>query len=191
MPYKSFKDQKRYGFQMPVMSYKPEYCEDMIKLMAKGASNLELAAKFGITEKCFYDWKLKHPDFKMAWDIGYPKCFNWWMTEGKERFFMAGNDKGMKYWQTCMRNMFNFGSEEQTPRQLTTNNIQIGNMNVLANKTDVELLEILNTKLGGLKLPVIEGEIEQSLLNLEDTSKQSLLNIGTQEDDLGANNEQN
>ena len=131
------------------MKYKSEYCLKIVDLMERGYLNLEIAAKLGIAEKTFYDWKDRYPEFGEAFEKGYPKQFMWWMTKGREKFLEGDSDKGYKYWHAVMRNCFNYDAGEGKGN--TT--IQIGNMNVLNQKSDSELLQLLQDKLNNLKLP--------------------------------------
>lgn len=147
--------------------YRKEHCEKLIDLMTKGYLNLEIAAKFNIAEKTFYDWKERYPEFGEAFEIGYPKQFMWWMTKGREKYLDGENDKGYKYWHAVMRNCFNYDAGEGKGN--TT--IQIGNMNVLNQKSDTELLQLLQDKLNNLKLPdtnIIPVLTEYSIDQIQD-----------------------
>lgn len=164
MGFKSFKDQKRYGFQVPEMKYHGEYAEDLITHMEKGiCSKLELAAKFNVTERCIYIWLENNEDFKNAWDIGYPKAFSWWMSEGKKLYFK--NDKGQKFWSSCMRNFFGFDVNES--KTVTGNTINIQNNLLTGKETDQQLLEQLKGLLGKLpqvstnNLPILDLLVEE------------------------------
>lgn len=160
-------------YAMPVMKYKPEYCQRMIELMKRGYSNLELAAEFNISEACFYNWRDggDHPEFKEAYDIGYPLCFSWWMTTGRKKFLADKNDKGYGYWKTCMANMFSYGVEEKEKANKTVNNIAVNNLLITANTSDSELLDILNQKLQKVGL-LQHTSSEEDIIDV-DSSKSS------------------
>lgn len=143
---------------MPITKYKPEYCDTLIKWMGQGKSNLELAAKFGITEATFYDWRKDWPEFQEAYDIGNPKRFTFLMEKADQIFLEDKNDKGYKHWLKKIQHMYKDYAPEKAENS-TTNNIQISNMNVLNGKSDTELLEVLNQKLLKCRLEPIEVKV--------------------------------
>jgi hypothetical protein len=134
--------------------YTPEHSDKLIALMEKGLTNNQIAARLNISEKTFYKWLQDNEYFKEAYEIGDAKRFDYLMEQG-DKFFLYGeggpNDKGYKHWQKKMSYMYKNYSPESVDKG-TTNNIQIGNMNVLSTKTDGELLEILNQKLEKLRM---------------------------------------
>lgn len=143
--------------------YKPEYCDDLIKYMSQGKSNLELAAKLGITEKTFYDWRKRFPDFGDAYDLGDPLRFAALMEKADEMFLL--NDKGYKHFLKKISHMYKDYSPD-APLSSTTNNIQIGNVNMVEYQAmnEGQLFNILQTKMAQLKpiehsQDVIEGEV--------------------------------
>lgn len=137
-------------YKVPRLVYNPQHCEELIKWMSKGLTNIQICAKLGISEKTFYDWRRDRPEFQEAFDLGDPLRFNFLMEQGDELFLKGVNDKGYKHWQKKMSYMYRDYSPEASLG--TTNNIQIANMNVLNNKSDGELLEILNQKLEKLRM---------------------------------------
>lgn len=150
MPYKSLGSHSWIQFKMPKMIYKPEYCQDMVDMMAKGLSKLEIACKFDITERQFNIWLDTHEDFKNAWEVGFPKLFTWWMTEGKKKY--SKNDKGMKHWTMMVQHLFKMNVEEK----VQGNTININNNTLNYNgKSDQELLAILGNVMTEVnKLPI-------------------------------------
>jgi DNA-binding XRE family transcriptional regulator len=44
-------------------AYKPEYCEQTIKLCRLGSTDKDLADFFGVDEKTINSWKKEHPEF--------------------------------------------------------------------------------------------------------------------------------
>ncbi len=136
--------------------YTPEHCDRLISLMGKGLTNNQIAARLDISEKTFYKWLQDNETFKEAFEVGDVKRFDYLMEQG-DKFFLYGeagpNDKGYKHWQKKMNYMYkNYAPEGAQAQNQTTNNIQIGNMNVLNNKSDGELMEILQQKLEGLRM---------------------------------------
>ena len=131
--------------------------EELVKYMAKGLSNLEIAAKFDIAEKTFYEWLKNYPEFQEAYDKGDPKRFAFLMQKGDQIFLEEKNDKGYKHWQNKVNYMYkNYRPEPD--RSGTTNNIQIGNINMLEykDKSEAQLYEILQTKIS--KIKTIDGQ---------------------------------
>lgn len=130
--------------------YRADYPEKLIDLMSKGYLNLEIAAKLGVAEKTFYDWRERYPEFGEAYEIGYPQQYLWWQTKGREKYLEGDSDKGYKYWHAVMRNAFGYDVNEGKG----TTNIHINTQNnILSTKSDAELLELLQDKLNNLKLP--------------------------------------
>ena len=125
--------------------------------MAKGLSNLEISARFEIAEKTFYEWLKDYPEFQEAYEIGDPKRFAYLMSLGDRIFLEERNDKGYKHWGTKMSYMYkNYRPEPD--KSATTNNIQIGNINMLEykDKSEAQLYEILQTKIS--KIKQVEGQ---------------------------------
>lgn len=54
--------------------YKPEMCQEMIDMMAKGMLDVEIYAKWGISKNTFYRWIRENKEFSEAYEIGLPKC---------------------------------------------------------------------------------------------------------------------
>lgn len=50
--------------------YRPEYCREAEKLCANGATDMELAEHFGVTDRTIYRWKAAHPEFSQALKSG-------------------------------------------------------------------------------------------------------------------------
>ena|SRR6476646_10678303 len=124
--------------------FNSEYCEEVIKLMADGALDYNLCAKWGISRQTLWRWKNDIPEFSDAYDKGMELCECWWSEWGKQG--MQGKIRGFNFmaWQSFMNNKFNWKQKSDAPQ------INIGNMNVLSSKSNDELLEILNQKLNRL-----------------------------------------
>lgn len=149
--------------KVPWKVYNPEYCDDLIKYMSKGLSNIQIAAKLGISEVTFYKWKDAHPDFAEAYDLGDPKRFDYLMEQADKAFLEEKNDKGYKHWKNKMSFIYkNYVPEAKMP----TSTINIGNMNVLQQKSEQELLEIFSNKLNKNK-DIIEAKLIDKKLDHE------------------------
>lgn len=129
--------------------YRPSRCDELIVLLGKGLSNIEIAAKLKISEKQFYEWLKTHPEFKEAFEIGDPQRFSFLMEKADKTFLEDKNDKGYKHWLKKMSYIYSKYSPEAAASIATTNNYQIGNVNMLKyeGRSESELLEILQSKM--------------------------------------------
>lgn len=134
--------------------YTPECCDTLLKGMEKGLCDYQIAAKIGISFPTFLKWKEEYSDFREAYEIGDPKRFSFLM-EKADKIFLEGeagpNDKGYKHWLKKMNYMYKDYSPEAKIQGNTTN-IQINNIKALGEKSDGELLEILQQKLSALRV---------------------------------------
>lgn len=135
----------------------------LVEMMSKGMLDCEIYAEWGITRETFCKWKREHEEFKEAHEEGMPKCEAVYVRKMRE-CWLSGDDKGFKYCIALMNNKFGWGKDES--KGSTTNNIQIGNMNVLQAKSNTELLEILQQKLKTLSqyqdVKILDVKPEQS-----------------------------
>lgn len=131
--------------------WKDEYLTEIITKMSDGCFDYEICADWEISEETLSKWKEEKEGFKEAYEVGYAKCFKWWMTKGKERY-LAESDKGFKYWQAIMNAKFKFSGLTQSTN---TTNIQI-NALTYHNKSEAELLDMVQQRLSKLTLPVID-----------------------------------
>ena len=141
--------------------YKPEYADILLECMSSGMLDCEIFAKLGIGKTTFYRYLKEYPDFKEAYEIGLPRCEAIWARKGIDRFD-EGNDKGFKYYVLVMNTKFGY-RENQSPQGVTNNtqiNIQ-GNMTVLQDKSNKELLESIESDISFLKdVGVIDAEFK-------------------------------
>lgn len=144
-------------------TYKPEYCDKMFSLLKEGALDCEISAELGVSRDTFYRWLNEYPEFKSAHDIGLEHCEAWW-TKGARQRYLAGDDKGFKYFISIMNNKFKW--EKGTKSEGVTTNITIGNMNVLQQKSRDGLLEYINNTINKHKdvidVELIENNNEES-----------------------------
>lgn len=125
--------------------YTKSHAERLLPLMEQGLFNTEIAAQFNISTSTFNRWRNDFEEFAIAYGIGRPKRFSWWLTVGRKRLEEKG-DHGYKYWVTIMNNMF---SEEGWTSEYAKNHgtqINIGNMNVVQ-KSETELVESIKANL--------------------------------------------
>lgn len=58
--------------------YKPEYCEEVIELMAGGYSIAAVAGKLRVSRQTVYDWGDAHPEFLDALNVARAASALWW-----------------------------------------------------------------------------------------------------------------
>lgn len=133
--------------------YHPTCCDKMIEYMAKGLKNYEVAAKFRISMHAFDDWKKRWPEFQEAYEVG-DTCRKAYYASEARQCWKDEKDKGFKYFAALAGAELGFN---QSP--MATNQININNLNVLNQKSEVELLEILQGKLQKIDLPLLEATI--------------------------------
>lgn len=144
--------------------YKPEeHPQQLLELMATGAKDCDVYAKWDISKDTFYRWLREHPEFKEAYEKGLPKAQSVWEDVGKQG--MMGHIKGFNFnaWIAFMNNKFGWTPKNQ---EGTTNNINIGNVNVFQSKSKEELIDYISTSVTNLKTA---GVIDVEILDNEST----------------------
>jgi len=86
--------------------YDPKYCNQALKLMAKGFSKEVVAAKLGINRDTLYEWCKSHPEFSDTIKVGEAKSLLFWEQKGIDG--MMGKIKGFRcpVWIFVMKNRF-------------------------------------------------------------------------------------
>ena len=64
--------------------YRPEMCEQVVKLMGQGYSKRACAGALGICEERLYGWAKEHPEFSKALKDGETVCEQWYLSKGLE-----------------------------------------------------------------------------------------------------------
>lgn len=62
----------------PPSKYKPEFCERLVELMAKGTTYEACAPEFGVSRVTLYNWEQQHPDFVKAKETGVDRFLQYW-----------------------------------------------------------------------------------------------------------------
>lgn len=132
-------------------SYKESHIEDMQALMANGYTDARLCAEWGISRNTFYRWLREKEDFKKAHSKGLEVCEAFYEEVGQAAMFGKIPKFNTKIWEKIMKNKFNWDGGAGTSEGGTQINIH-GNMNVIQNLSDEELLKKieLSAKLVGL-----------------------------------------
>lgn len=58
--------------------YRPEYCEALVKMMARGKSATSFAASIGVSRSTIQNWTKEHPEFLVAVERGKAAAASWW-----------------------------------------------------------------------------------------------------------------
>ena len=58
--------------------YRPEYCDEVIKLMKEGFSFAACAGAIGVSRDTLYEWTKVHPEFSDTKSIGDAATQFWW-----------------------------------------------------------------------------------------------------------------
>lgn len=105
-------------------TYSAANCHELVRLMKKGASYQQVAAKLNVTTQTLRNWRDAYPDFKEAYEKGAVLACAWWETE-----LMKGmNDKTKpRHWATSMIYMMkcrfkDFGYNEKTEQTIEITN---------------------------------------------------------------------
>lgn len=116
--------------------YKNSYPDELVRLMSEGKLDIQVYAAWDISKDTFYRWLNEKPELKEAHNIGMVKCEAVYIDKA-QKSMDKGDDKGFKYYISLMNNKFGW---EKGSKGDTTNHIQIGNMNVLQQKSRDDLL---------------------------------------------------
>lgn len=149
------------------MIYKPEYCTELVELMAQGLVNCEIIAQWDINQDTFYDWRKRYPEFEAAYLRGKDKCEAYYVRSAREAW-LKGDDKGFKYFIALMNNKF--GWSQGSNQNQTTNQINIKNINVLDAKSDQDLIELIQKKLTRLPIAIENIPIDIQLVEEDKTN---------------------
>ena len=142
--------------------YNSSHPERLLELMGEGKLDCEIYAILGLKKDTFYRWRREYPAFESAFQLGLPRCEAWYVKKCRE-CWERGDDKGFKYFIGIMNNKFGWGKEERYS-SVTQNTINIqGNMNVIQQKSQEELIELIQNNTEYLQLnnvlpKTIEGE---------------------------------
>lgn len=64
--------------------YKPEYCDEVLKLGAQGYSVIEMAAEIGVSRSTLEEsWPAAHEDFSEAFARARELSQAWWEAQGR------------------------------------------------------------------------------------------------------------
>ena len=115
--------------------YKPEMCDQVIKLMGQGASLIEVAAELGVSHETVHDWKrVDSPQYIEAFSdaikAGVRLSHAWWERNG--RINLENKDFSATLWYMNMKNRF--GWRDKHDIDMT------GSFNIIMSAEDQETL---------------------------------------------------
>lgn len=118
--------------------YQDTYPEELVQLMEMGQLDVQIYAKWNVSRDTFYRWLNEKEELREAHNRGMAKCESFYITKAQQAM-EEKDDKGFKYYISLMNNKF--GWEKGNKGDGNTTNIQIGNINVLQQKSRVDLLD--------------------------------------------------
>lgn len=138
--------------------YKPQYCAEVYKIMAGGASETKAIAMLETSRSTFYRWKKEYPEFKEACDKG-KVLFDAHHEDLGVQGMMKTMDIDYQFWRDLGK--YRNGWTDKTTAGVTNNTqINIDQMNVLNDQSNEELLAYIKSQME--KHPelsnIIEGE---------------------------------
>lgn len=170
--------------------YSPDLCDKLFDLMCLGYTDCQIYTEFGVSEATFYRWKNEHPEFKEAYDRGYPEAEKVWMQKGMD-FMVDGNKGAYMYWITFMNRKFKWSrnTNNDTQTQININNVNI-------NKSPTELIDYIvgecietnileNSTLDGSSQQLLESRSESTSSSEQEVTSGVTEDSGGFEDPLG------
>jgi hypothetical protein len=65
-------------------TYRTEYCQVVVELLAQGLAKIEVAAELGIRRSTLDEWQETYPEFAEAMREGLELSEAWWHKQGRE-----------------------------------------------------------------------------------------------------------
>lgn len=112
--------------------------------MSQGKLDVQIYSDWGISKDTFYQWMNEHEELKEAHQIGMAKCESWYAQKAQQAL-EDRDDKGFKYFIAIMNNKFNW--EKGSPKEVGTTNIQVGNIQILQQKSRDGLIDFIKNSL--------------------------------------------
>ncbi len=106
--------------------YRPEYCDLVLELAARGLSKAEMAAYIGVARFSLQRWRETHPEFDEAMEVANDLCLAWWESRGRAGMTERGFNAAI--WSRSMSARFpadyreerntNVNFKDSTPRDI-------------------------------------------------------------------------
>jgi len=87
-------------------SYKPEYCEIVVEILATGRSLASVCADLGCCRSTLYKWRDDFPDFAKALNFGVQKAQSNWESIGRDGITGDNPDFSATPWIFTMKSRF-------------------------------------------------------------------------------------
>ena len=84
--------------------YKPEYCQEILRLGAMGKSQTQMAAHFHVDRKTLDHWSANHPEFLAAYKQANVYSQAYWENVGYDGIYKQGFNGN--HWKTIVANRF-------------------------------------------------------------------------------------
>ena len=97
--------------------YKPEYCEEVIRLGKEGKSIAQMAAFFDVDKASVFRWAEESDDFRTALARARVHSQNWW--EDKAQQNLASRDFNAQLWLKSVASRFRDDYTERTQTEIT------------------------------------------------------------------------
>ena len=97
--------------------YKPEYCEEVIRLGKEGKSIAQMAAFFDVDKASIFRWAEESDDFRTALARARVHSQNWW--EDKAQQNLASRDFNAQLWLKSVASRFRDDYTERTQTEIT------------------------------------------------------------------------
>ena len=97
--------------------YKPEYCEEVIRLGKEGKSIAQMAAFFDVDKASVFRWAEECDDFRTALARARVHSQNWW--EDKAQQNLASRDFNAQLWLKSVASRFRDDYTERTQTEIT------------------------------------------------------------------------
>jgi len=98
-------------------SYKPEYCDAVVKHMAEGASLTSFAAEIGVARSSINEWMANNPEFSESVKRGKAACAAWWEKVGRTQAVEGGGNATLVIFG--LKNMAGDDWREKTQQEIS------------------------------------------------------------------------
>jgi hypothetical protein len=96
--------------------YNTDMGYELIDILSKGDSRAHFCDRHNISYKTFDNWRVKYPEFQLAYDVAYAKCERWWKDVARNHLSVGKEDNVLNHivWSMNMRNRFGWTEHRKT-----------------------------------------------------------------------------
>ncbi len=91
--------------------YKPEYCDEVVPLLAEGASIEEVGAHLKCGYTTVYQWMEMYPEFREAIKTGRELSKGWWIGQGRTQ--LHSHSFNSTLWYMNMKNRWGWSDKTE------------------------------------------------------------------------------